>query len=357
MSVFEHPSFDNHEQVYFVEDKPSGLKAIISVHSTLRGPACGGCRMWAYENSEAALKDVLRLSKGMTYKNAVADLDLGGGKSVILGDARTQKTPELLAAFGRAVDRLKGTYITAEDVGISTDDMKLVSKYTPHVAGLTDGPSASGDPSPVTAKGVFLGVGTAARHALGASDLKGVRVAIQGVGHVGAYLAQYLHDAGAKLVITDIHQDQLKAVAEKTGATIVAPEAIYEADVDIFAPCALGAILNPGTLGKLKVKAVAGGANNQLATPEIGHELMQMGILYAPDYVINGGGIINVASELKARATGGSYDPQWVEGKLKRLAETLDEIFTRAKAEGKPPHEVADLVAQSRLQVKAPELA
>lgn len=357
MSIFEHPSYDGHEQVYFVTDEPTGLKAIIAVHSTVRGPACGGCRMWPYANSEDALRDVLRLSKGMSYKNAVADLELGGGKSVIIGDSRKHKTKELFEAFGRAVDRLNGTYITAEDVGISTDDMKIVHSVTPHVAGLTDIPEASGDPSPITARGVFLGVEATAKSSFGADNLNGVRVAVQGVGHVGEYLCDYLHAVGAELVITDIHEDSLKAVQEKTGAKIVAPDEIYDVEADIFAPCALGAILNDETLKRLKVKAVAGGANNQLATPEIGQKLHDMGLLYAPDYVINGGGIINVASELKARWQGGKHDPEWVEGKLQKLKATLTEIYDRSKGDDTPPHEVADELARLRLVARHVEMA
>lgn len=357
MSIFEHPSYDSHEQVYFVTDEPTGLQAIIAVHSTVRGPACGGCRMWSYDSSADALNDVLRLSRGMSYKNAVADLDLGGGKSVIIGDSRKHKTKDMFEAFGRAVDRLKGTYITAEDVGISTDDMKIVHGITPHVAGLTDVPGASGDPSPVTARGVYLGIEATAEAALKATDLKGVRVAIQGVGHVGEYLSGYLHDAGAELVITDIHKESLDRVAANTGAKVVAPDEIYDADVDIFAPCALGAILNEHTLPRIKAKAIAGGANNQLANPEIGQILHDKGVLYAPDYVINGGGIINVASELKARWQGGQYDREWVEGKLQKLKSTISEIYARSASDDTPPHVVADELARSRLTAKVAEPA
>lgn len=356
-TLFDSPSFANHEGVHSFFDEKTGLKAIVAVHSTARGPAVGGCRMWNYASAAEALEDVLRLSKGMSYKNAIADLEMGGGKSVIIGDSRTQKTPELFRAFGRAIDTLGGCYYSAEDVGVSVEDIAEARKVTPYVLGLKDGPEASGDPSPVTAEGVFRSTLVAARRLWKQDDLTGLTVAIQGVGHVGGYLADKLHRAGAKLVITDVNTQALEEVAARTGAQVVAPDAIYDAKADIYAPCALGATLNPETLDRLTVKAVVGAANNQLATADIGQALFDRGVLYAPDYVINGGGIINVASEMRARQTGGAYDPAWVEAKLVRLMATLEEILERSAVEKRPTHEIADAIAEARISAAAVEKA
>ncbi len=348
MSVFDNPAFENHEGVHAVFDEMTGLKTIIAVHSTARGPAAGGCRMWPYESDDAALTDALRLSRAMSYKNAMADIPLGGGKAVIIGDARTQKTPALFEAFGRAVDGLGGKYWTAEDVGVSPVDLTYARRQTRYVAGLEGHPAASGDPSPVTAEGVFRGVRLCVERAYG-RDLKGVTVAIQGVGHVGAYLAGKLAAAGADLIITDVNEAALAQVAARTGATIVPPAAIFDVDAEVFAPCALGGAVNAETLGRLKGRVVAGAANNQLASPEIGRLLFERGLLYAPDYVINGGGIINVAAEIAAIEAGGSFDPAWVEGKLTCLTATLGEILDRSLAERRPTHAVADEMAKARI--------
>ena len=299
MSLFDSPSFEGHEGIHAFSDEASGLKCIIAVHSTARGPAAGGCRMWNYASSDDALEDALKLSRAMSYKNAMADLELGGGKSVILGDARTQKTPALFEAFGRAVEAVGGRYWTAEDVGVSPDDLASARKHTRYVAGLDGHPAASGDPSPVTAEGVFRGIQLCVRRAM-KRDLDGVRVAIQGVGHVGGYLAEKLYAAGAKLVVTDVNPETLRRVAAATNAEIVSPSAIFDADVDVFAPCALGGAVNLDTLPRIRAKVIAGAANNQLADAAAGRDLFQRGILYAPDYVINGGGIINVAGEIRA---------------------------------------------------------
>lgn len=350
MTLFDLPAYAGHESVHAFHDETTGLKAIIAIHSTARGPAAGGCRMWNYASADEALTDVLRLSQGMSYKNAMADLELGGGKSVIIGDSRTAKTPELFQAFGRAVDSLGGRYFTAEDVGVSVSDIMEAGKFTRYAVGVEGSKAGSGDPSPVTAEGVFRGLKIAAKHGLGSDDLHGVTVALQGVGHVGAYLADKLHGAGARLVITDVNQEALRQVADKTGAEIVAPEAIFDVQADVFAPCALGAILNEETLPRLKAKVIAGGANNQLATPEIGRAVFERGLIYAPDYVINGGGIINVASEVRGLQRDEAYDPRWVEGKLARLMETLDEVLARSAAERRPTNEIADAVAQERIR-------
>lgn len=345
MSVLEHPSFDNHEKVLFATDKDTGLRAIIGVHSTARGPSVGGCRFWKYENSAAALDDVLRLSQGMSYKNVMADLPIGGGKSVIMKPDGDFNREALFQAFGRAVDSLNGHYITAEDVGVSPADMVSVSKSTRHVTGLPEGKAASGDPSPVTAEGVFRGIRACVKRG-GFSDLSGVRVAVQGAsGHVGNYLCGHLAKAGAQLIVTDINLDGLKPLADQFGATIVDKDAIYDQDADVFAPCALGSIINPDTIDRLKVKIVAGAANNQLSTRDMGAKLQERGILYAPDYVINAGGIINVMGEIR-----GDFDPAWVQGKLENLETTLGEILDRAENEGRPANVIADEMARARIE-------
>jgi leucine dehydrogenase len=348
MTLFDSPAFEGHEGVHAFSDEKSGLKCIIAVHSTARGPAAGGCRMWPYASSEEALVDALRLSRAMSYKNAMADLELGGGKSVIIGDSRTQKTPALFEAFGRAVEDVGGKYWTAEDVGVSPTDLAHARKQTRYVAGLDGHDAASGDPSPVTAEGVFRGVQLCVRRAM-KRDLDGVRVAIQGVGHVGEYLARKLHAAGAKLVLTDVNAEALRRVAAETDAEIVAPSAIFDADADVFAPCALGGAVSLDTLPRLRAKIIAGAANNQLAGPDAGLELFKRGILYAPDYVINGGGIINVAGEIRALDRGEAFDPQWVDEKLDRLALTLEEVLEQALRERRPTHEVANEIAKARI--------
>lgn len=342
--MFDKPAFAGHESVHHFFDATTGLRAIIAIHSTTLGPAAGGCRMWNYATSDDAFIDALRLSEGMSYKNAMADLPLGGGKAVIWGNSKTDKSPELFRALGRAIATLNGKYWSAEDVGVSVHDMAHAAEETKYVAGLPTGKAASGDPSPVTARGVFLGIKAAALRAFGTDDLSGRHIAVQGVGHVGAYVCGHLAKAGAKLTITDVNQDALAAVATATGASIVAPGEIYDVPADIFSPNALGAIINPETLPRLKVKVIAGGANNQLSAPEMGDKVKECGILYAPDYVINGGGIINVAAEIS-----GVYDPAWVDGKVQRLMETLGEVLDEAQREGKATNRVADAIARKRI--------
>ena len=343
MSVFEHQAFDDHEKVLFATDPATGLKAILAVHSTARGPAVGGCRMWSYPSSAEALTDVLRLSQGMSYKNIMADLPIGGGKSVIMRPEGDFDRQALFEAFGRALEGLGGAYISAEDVGVSPDDMVAARRATRHVVGLPDG---TGDPSPVTAKGVFLGIKACAQRGFGSEDLAGKRIAVQGAtGHVGAYLVRHLANAGADLFLADIREPELKALAEETGATIVEdPNAVYDVDADIFAPCALGSVINPDTIDRLKVKIVAGAGNNQLLTKDMGAALQKRGILYAPDYVINAGGIINVMGEIDPR-----FDAKWVEGKLATLKRTLGEILDTAENEGRPANLVADQLARERI--------
>ncbi len=348
MSVLEHVSFDNHEKVLFATDETTGLKAVIGVHSTASGPACGGCRMWSYPNSDAALTDVLRLSQGMSYKNIMADLPIGGGKSVIMKPEGAFDRKALFEAFGRAVESLNGQYITAEDVGVSPDDMMAVRRSTEHVVGLPEGKAASGDPSPVTAEGVYRGIMVAAERGLGKRDLNGVKIAIQGAaGHVGTYLAGHLARAGAELFVTDINQDGLEKLKAEYGATIVGLDEIYDQDVDVFAPCALGSIINPDTIDRIKAKVIAGAANNQLATREMGAEVLKRGIVYAPDYVINAGGIINVMGEIA-----GDFNPEWVKGKLDGLEATLGEILDQSSNEGRPSNIIADEIARQRIEEK-----
>lgn len=342
--MFDKPAFAGHESVHHVFDHKTGLRAIIAIHSTKRGPAAGGCRMWNYATSDDALTDVLRLSEGMSYKNAMADLPLGGGKAVIWGNSKTDKTPDLFRAFGRAIESLDGKYWSAEDVGVSVHDMTFAAEETKYVSGLSTGKAASGDPSPVTARGVFLGLKATALRAFGTDDLNGRTIAVQGVGHVGGYLCGHLARAGAKLTITDVNAEALETVAKATGARVVAPDEIYDVAADIFSPNALGAIINPSTLPRLGVKAVAGGANNQLATPDMGDRLREKGILYAPDYVINGGGIINVAAEIS-----GAYDPAWVEAKVQRLVQTLGEVLDRGQSEARATNRIADEMARKRI--------
>ncbi|WP_420403038.1 Leu/Phe/Val dehydrogenase [Nisaea sp.] len=344
-AVFDSASFDDHEAVNFSHCPETGLKAIIAVHSTALGPAAGGCRMRLYEREEEALTDVLRLSRGMTYKNAMAELPLGGGKSVVVGDPAKDKTARLLESLGDAVERLGGDYWIAEDMGIGPEDMAIVARRTRYVAGLAKGKAASGDPSPVTAEGIFRGLKIAVKHKLQRPSVKGLTVAIQGIGHVGYGLARLLHEAGASLVVSDVNQAALKSAVAEFEADVVDPDSIYDVDADVFAPCAAGAILNANTVPRLKVPVVAGAANNQLDVPESGALLKQRGILYAPDYVINGGGIINVAGEIL-----GNYDPAWVRAKLDRLMQTLDAVFTESARQDLSPEVVADRIARQRIE-------
>ena len=348
MAVFSLSDFADHEQVVFVSDDKSGLKAIIAVHNSNLGPALGGCRMWPYATEEEAVRDVLRLSRGMTYKSAMANLRLGGGKSVIIGNPRTHKTPELLAAFARALEQLNGRYIAAEDSGTSVADMKYMTQFTQHVAGIHDKPSdagtRSGDPSPATAYGTFIGIKAAVKERLGRDSLDGLRVAVQGVGNVGFDLARQLKEAGAQLWVTDIHREALVQAGKELGATVVAPDEIFGLDVDVFAPCALGAILNDSTIPQLKATIVAGAANNQLAEARHGLALMKRGILYAPDYVINAGGIIDVYHERIG------FDRSALLKHIEGIHDNLMEVFERAREEERPTGEVADAIAEERFQ-------
>lgn len=352
MNVFDHPDFDDHEQVVFCSDPDVGLRAIIAVHNTRLGPALGGCRMWPYDSEAAALTDVLRLARGMTYKTAVAGLPLGGGKSVVIGHPRRHKSPGLMRAMGRAVDRLGGRYIAAEDSGTGVADLKAMAKETPHVAGIVekrnpDGSVRTGDPSPVTAYGVFVGLQAAVRCRLGRTDLSGLRVAVQGVGNVGFRLAQRLVQAGARVWIADVYAEQAARAARELGVETVPPVAIFGLDVDVFAPCALGGAINERTLSQLRARIIAGAANNQLASPKLATEITNRGILYAPDYVINAGGIIDVHYERVG------YDTATVLRHVEGIADTLEQIFRRAEAEGRSTAAIADQIAEERFRPAA----
>ncbi|GLS84673.1 Leu/Phe/Val dehydrogenase [Paraferrimonas haliotis] len=336
MTVFNHVSFDDHEQVVFCQDPATGLRAIIAVHDTTLGPAVGGCRMWNYQSDDEAINDVLRLSRGMTYKNALAGLDFGGGKSVIIADPRTKDREALFRAFGRAVDKLGGSYYSAEDVGVTTKDIMNAYKETPFMAGLE---GKSGDPSPFTAFGTYQGIRAAVEHRLGKTNLEGLTISVQGVGHVGYYLCKHLHEAGAKLIVTDINQESLARVEKEFGAIVVAPEDIYHQEVDVYAPCALGATINDTTIPKLKAKVIAGCANNQLAERRHDDVLKSLDILYAPDYVINAGGIINVFFER-------DYDADKSKAKVAEIYTTLCKIFEQSKLQDRPTGEVADEMAR-----------
>ena len=319
---------DTQETVIRVEDAATALTGFIAVHSTQLGPAAGGLRMRPYASEADALEDVLRLSDGMTYKNAAAGLPLGGGKAVIIGDPANQKSRALLRVFARAIDTLKGAYITAEDMGMSPADMATIAGVTPHVAGLAEGPFASGDPSPITARGIFNAIRTAWAHETGNAGLKHVHVAVQGLGHVGWHLCALLHEAGAALTVTDIDAARIAKAETAFGAHPETLEGIYSAEADIFAPCAIGGILNENTIPQLKVRVVAGGANNQLQSAADGARLQALGILYAPDFVANGGGIINVATEiLKIKDREG-----FVDDKLAALDQTMKMILNQARA-------------------------
>ena len=341
MNLFDHPDFAGHEQIVFSHDEATGLRAIVAIHNTNRGPALGGCRIWPVRSEAAALEDALRLSRGMTGKAAMAGLDLGGGKAVIIGDARKDKTEALMKAFGRAVDRLNRRYITAEDVGTTVADMDAIGTVTDHVVGVTGG---AGDPSNSTAHGVFIGIRAAVRYKLGRDTLDGLHVAVQGVGHVGRFLCEYLHKAGARLTVTDIDRAALRKAERDFGATVVGPDDIFDVDCNLFAPCALGAVVNDETLPRLKCPIVAGSANNVLDEARHGAALRRAGILYAPDYVINAGGLIDVARF----AIG--YDIEAARAKLHRIDDTLSEIFARADAEDRPTSDVADAIAEERFR-------
>ena len=342
--VFEQVAEFQHEQVVYCHDHETGLRAIIGIHNTVLGPALGGTRMWHYATEAEALHDVLRLSRGMTYKAAISGLNLGGGKAVIIGDASKIKSEALLRKFGRFVNNLNGKYITAEDVNMTTKDMEYIRMETKHVAGLPESMGGSGDPSPVTAYGTYVGMKAAAKKAFGTDSLAGRRVAVQGVGHVGTYLLEHLQKEGAKLVLTDYYEERAYAAATRFGAVAVGLDEIYDQDVDIYSPCALGATVNDDTIGRLRCRVIAGCANNQLENEnEHGPELVRRGIVYAPDFLINAGGLINVYAEV----TGSSR-----EGALTQTEKIYDytlQVLDRAEQDGSHPQAAAIRQAQERI--------
>jgi len=336
------PDFDAHEEIHFIDDEKCGLKAIIAVHSTHLGPAAGGARFWHYAKDAEALTDALRLSRGMSYKNAMAGLPLGGGKSVILADQDRNKTPDLLHAFGKAVDHLGGRYVTAEDVGINVADMIEVARATKFVAGLPNsGGDVGGDPGPHTSLGVFLGIKAAVKRALGKDTLNGLRIAMQGAGSVATGVALHACAEGAKLTIADVDQAKAQKLADATNGKVVSPDQILSLEADVVSPNALGAILTEESIAELKAPIVAGGANNQLATPDDGQRLHRRGILYAPDYVINAGGIINVCTEYL-----GDGDANLVRQRIEGIPVRLEQIWAESAATGRDPAAVADAMAQ-----------
>ena len=344
MSIFKEIELNNHEQVVFCTEEKSNLRAIIAIHSTTLGPALGGTRMWTYASDEEALGDALRLSRGMTYKAAIAGLNLGGGKGVIIGDPNKDKTETLFRTYGRFIEGLAGRYITAEDVGTSVHDMELVRMETKYVTGIDRALGGGGDPSPVTAYGVYHGMKACMKELTGSESLDGKKVAVQGAGNVASSVCEHLAKEGAKLTITDIYEKKAKVLAERTKGKYVHPDAIYDVDADIFCPCALGAIINDETAPRLKVKIIAGGANNQLANEKRhGQMLIERGIMYAPDYAINAGGLISVANELEGHHRDRAL--KQAEG----IFDSITRIFAIAKKENIPTYEASNRLAEERI--------
>ena len=339
--IISQMSTMGHDQILFCSDNETGLKAIIAIHDTTLGPALGGTRMWVYNNELEALHDVLRLSRGMTYKNAISNLALGGGKAVIIGDSKTMKSEALFRRFGKFVDSLAGNYITAEDVGISPSDMVWVSKETKHVVGL---PGKSGDPSPVTAFGTYMGMKACSKLRYGSDSLEGKKILVQGVGHVGEYLVDYLSKEGAEIFISDIHEDTISRISQSYGATHIDLNDVYDVAMDIYAPCALGGTLNDDTISRLKCGIVAGAANNQLKDENIhGKALLEKDILYAPDFAVNAGGVINCFSEVEGLSS------EWALKKAEDIYHTIFDIVKRSKDENIPSHIIAMEMAQEKI--------
>ncbi|WP_430508015.1 branched-chain amino acid dehydrogenase [Rossellomorea marisflavi] len=344
MKIFSYMEQYDYEQLVFCQDQESGLKAIIAIHDTTLGPALGGTRMWTYESEEAAIEDALRLAKGMTYKNAAAGLNLGGGKTVIIGDPRKDKNEEMFRAFGRYIQGLNGRYITAEDVGTTVADMDLIHEETDYVTGISPAFGSSGNPSPVTAYGVYRGIKAAAKEAFGTDSLEGKTIAVQGVGNVAYNMCRHLHEEGANLIVTDINKEAVQRAVEEFGAKAVDTNEIYGVDCDIFAPCALGAIINDETISQLKAKVIAGAANNQLKEARHGDAIHEMGIVYAPDYVINAGGVINVADELYG------YNSERAMKKVEQVYNNVERVIEIAKRDHVPTYVAADRMAEERIE-------
>ncbi|SEL36196.1 leucine dehydrogenase [Aquimarina amphilecti] len=345
--VFGQLSFNDHEQVVFCQDKDTGLKAIIGVHNTILGPALGGTRMYNYQTEWDALNDVLRLSRGMTYKAAITGLNLGGGKAVIIGDPKVMKTPALMRRFGEFVHTLGGKYYTAEDVGMETSDMDTVREVTPYVTGISESKGGAGNPSPVTAYGVYMGMKASAKFSYGTDNLEGKKILVQGIGHVGEELVRLTAEEGANVIITDINQERLETVSSKYGVEVYKGKDLYAETADIYAPCALGATINDETINKLKVKVIAGAANNQLASENIhGSLLQEKGIVYAPDFLINAGGIINVYAEIEG------YGRDQIINKTENIYNTTLDILNKAKATGMTTNSAAVSIADERIAAK-----
>ncbi|GAB3791500.1 Glu/Leu/Phe/Val family dehydrogenase [Virgibacillus kimchii] len=344
MEIFTYMEKYDYEQLVFCQDENSGLKAIIALHDTTLGPALGGTRMWTYETEEAAIEDALRLARGMTYKNAAAGLNLGGGKTVIIGDPKKDKNPEMFRAFGRYIQSLNGRYITAEDVGTTEEDMDLIHMETDFVTGISkESQGSSGNPSPVTGYGIYIGMKAAAKEVYGNDSLEGKTVAVQGVGNVAYALCEHLHEEGAKLIVTDINKEAVNRAVGAFQAEAVDPEDIYGVECDIYAPCALGATINDETIPQIKAKIIAGSANNQLKESKHGDILHEKGILYAPDYVINAGGVINVADELIG------YNQARAMKKVETIYNSLSKVFEIARRDHIPTHTAADRMVEERI--------
>ncbi|UOQ84336.1 Leu/Phe/Val dehydrogenase [Gracilibacillus salinarum] len=344
MEIFKYMENNDYEQLVFCQDKQSGLKAIIAIHDTTLGPALGGTRMWTYSSEEEAIEDALRLSRGMTYKNAVAGLNLGGGKTVIIGDPHKDKNEEMFRAFGRYIQGLDGRYITAEDVGTTVADMDIIHEETDYVTGISPAFGSSGNPSPVTAYGVYRGMKAAAKEAFGTDILAGKVVAVQGVGNVAYNLCQHLHEEGAQLIVTDINKEAVNRAVKEFNARAVDPNDIYGVECDIYAPCALGATINDQTIPQLKAKVIAGAANNQLKDNQHGDIIHEMGIVYAPDYVINAGGVINVADELYG------YNRERALKKVESIYDNISQVIDIAMRDNIPTYKAADRLAEERIE-------
>lgn len=347
MKIFDAITKYGHEQIVLCHDEATKLRAVIAIHNTILGPALGGCRMWPFESEEEAIFDAMRLSRGMTYKNAAAGLNLGGGKAVIIGDPNKDKSEALFRAFGRFVQSVGGRYITAEDVGTSVEDMEQINMETSFVSGLPTEFGGSGDPSPFTALGTFEGIKASVKYKLKKNDINGIKVAVQGVGHVGYYLCEMLHDAGAELIVTDIFEDKVDTVVNEFGAVAVSGDEIYRVDAEVFAPCALGAIVNDETIKQMKFKIIAGGANNQLLDENIhGKKLKEKSILYAPDYLINAGGVTNVYFEVI-----NEYNKERVTKKVKNIYNILMEVYSIADQQNITTVEAAAHFAEKRINL------
>ncbi|GAA0443769.1 branched-chain amino acid dehydrogenase [Lentibacillus halophilus] len=344
MNIFTYMEDEDYEQLVFCQDKNSGLKAVIAIHDTTLGPALGGTRMWNYDSEADAIEDALRLARGMTYKNAAAGLNLGGGKAVIFGDPQKDKNPEMFRAFGRYIQSLNGRFITAEDVGTTVDDMDLIYMETDYVTGTSPEFGSSGNPSPVTGYGLYIGMKATANEAFGSDALEGKTVAVQGMGNVAYELCRHLHHEGADLIVTDINREAVQRAVDDFGAEAVAPNDIYSVDCDIYAPCALGAVINDETIPQLTAKAIAGSANNQLKSDEHGEMIHEKGIVFAPDYVINSGGVINVSDELN------NYNHERAMKKVNKIYDNLSEVFAISARDNIPSSIAANRMAEERIQ-------